>query len=129
VLLAGRALLGAAESFIITGATAWGLSRVGAGNAGKVIAWMGTAMFAGFAAGAPLGTMLYASGARAQARHRATGSRQLRSLSPPRRSSGEPGSSLHRRGFCLPNQTRISSLTSSLITVLLPLRLSRSIAN
>jgi MFS family permease len=54
VLLSGRALLGAAESFIITGATAWGLSRVGAGDAGKVIAWMGTAMFAGFAAGAPL---------------------------------------------------------------------------
>ena len=62
VLLAGRALLGGAESFIITGATTWGLARVGAGNAGKVIAWMGTAMFAGFAAGAPLGTALYAYG-------------------------------------------------------------------
>ncbi|MBM0205263.1 MFS transporter [Micromonospora sp. STR1s_5] len=62
VLLVGRALLGAAESLIITGATAWGLARVGAANAGKVIAWMGTAMFAGFAAGAPLGSLLYASG-------------------------------------------------------------------
>lgn len=62
ILLAGRALLGAAESFIITGATAWGLARVGPANAGKVIAWMGTAMFAGFAAGAPLGSMLYAVG-------------------------------------------------------------------
>ncbi|MGA0598365.1 arabinose transporter [Enterovirga sp. CN4-39] len=62
VLLAGRALLGAAESFVITGATAWGLTRVGAANAGKVIAWMGTAMFAGFAAGAPLGSLLYAGG-------------------------------------------------------------------
>lgn len=59
ILLAGRAVLGAAESFIITGATIWGLARVGSQNAGKVIAWMGTAMFGGFAAGAPLGTALY----------------------------------------------------------------------
>lgn len=61
-LLVGRAVLGAAESFIITGATIWGLARVGAHNAGKVIAWMGTAMFAGFAAGAPIGTGLYQAG-------------------------------------------------------------------
>ena len=59
ILLAGRAVLGGAESFIITGATTWGLVRVGAHNAGKVIAWMGTAMFTAFAAGAPLGTILY----------------------------------------------------------------------
>ena len=59
ILLAGRAVLGGAESFIITGATTWGLARVGARNAGKVIAWMGTAMFAAFAGGAPLGTALY----------------------------------------------------------------------
>ena len=62
VLLAGRAVLGGAESFIITGATTWGLARLGAHNSGKVIAWMGTAMFAAFAAGAPLGTALYDAG-------------------------------------------------------------------
>src|SRR4051794_14459588 len=62
ILLAGRAVLGAAESFMITGATTWGLARVGSQNAGKVIAWMGTAMFAAFAGGAPIGTALYASG-------------------------------------------------------------------
>ncbi len=62
ILLAGRAVLGGAESFIITGATTWGLVRVGPQNAGKVIAWMGTAMFAAFAAGAPLGTALYGAG-------------------------------------------------------------------
>jgi MFS family permease len=56
VLLAGRAVLGGAESFIITGATTCGLARVGAHNAGKVIAWMGTVMFAALAVGAPLGT-------------------------------------------------------------------------
>jgi MFS family permease len=59
ILLLGRAVLGGAESFIITGATIWGLARVGQQNAGKVIAWMGTAMFAAFAGGAPLGTALY----------------------------------------------------------------------
>jgi MFS family permease len=62
VLLAGRAVLGAAESFIITGATTWGLARVGTHNAGKVIAWVGTAMFAALAVGAPLGTTLYQKG-------------------------------------------------------------------
>jgi MFS family permease len=62
VPLAGRAVLGGAESFIITGATTWGLARVGAHNAGKVIAWMGTAMFAALAVGAPLGTALYEKG-------------------------------------------------------------------
>ncbi|ENN89783.1 putative transmembrane protein [Rhizobium freirei PRF 81] len=59
MLLVGRGVLGAAESFIITGATVWGLARVGATNAGKVIAWMGTAMFAAFAGGAPIGVAIY----------------------------------------------------------------------
>src|SRR4051812_12446840 len=62
ILLAGRAVLGAAESFMITGATTWGLTRAGSQNAGRVIAWMGTAMFAAFAGGAPLGTFLYEAG-------------------------------------------------------------------
>jgi MFS family permease len=62
ILLAGRAVLGGAESFIITGATTWGLARVGVRDAGKVIAWMGTAMFAALAVGAPLGSELYEKG-------------------------------------------------------------------
>src|SRR6266403_3745921 len=59
ILLLGRALLGAGESFIITGAQTWGLALAGAQNTGKVLAWMGTAMNAAFAFGAPLGTTLY----------------------------------------------------------------------
>ncbi len=62
ILLLGRALLGGAESFIITGAVSWGLALVDAKNAGKVIAWVGTAMFAALALGAPVGTSLYAIG-------------------------------------------------------------------
>ncbi|MFP3581783.1 hypothetical protein SB659_19680, partial [Arthrobacter sp. SIMBA_036] len=38
ILIVGRALLGAAESFIITGALSWGLARVSPGVSGKVIA-------------------------------------------------------------------------------------------
>lgn len=60
LLLAGRALLGAGESFAITGAQAWGFLLAGPRNTGKVIAWMGTALYAAFALGAPIGTVLYA---------------------------------------------------------------------
>jgi MFS family permease len=62
ILLSGRALLGAAESFIITGAISWGLALAGPKNAGRVIAWVGMAMFAALAVGAPVGTTLYAIG-------------------------------------------------------------------
>src|SRR5215813_8469390 len=62
ILLFGRALLGRAESFIITGAVSWGLVLVGEKNAGRVIAWIGVAMFAALALGAPLGTALYSAG-------------------------------------------------------------------
>jgi len=61
ILLLGRALLGAGESFIITGAQSWGLVLGGPQNTGKVLAWMGTAMYAAFALGAPVGTTLYGS--------------------------------------------------------------------
>jgi predicted MFS family arabinose efflux permease len=61
VLLIGRAVLGGAESFIITGGIAWGLSLVDQEHAGKVIAWVGTAMFAAMALGGPLGTVIFAS--------------------------------------------------------------------
>lgn len=62
ILLAGRALLGAAESFIITGAAAWGFVLTGPLNAARVIAWVGMAMFASMALGAPAGTALSAHG-------------------------------------------------------------------
>jgi MFS family permease len=60
ILLLGRALLGGGESFIITGALSWGLALAGPENTGKVIAWVGTAMYAAFALGAPAGSALYA---------------------------------------------------------------------
>ncbi|MBR0754151.1 arabinose transporter [Bradyrhizobium jicamae] len=61
ILLLGRGLLGGAESFIITAAVSWGLALADTGSTGKVIAWMGSAMFAAFAIGAPAGSALYAA--------------------------------------------------------------------
>jgi MFS family permease len=61
ILLMGRAVPGGGESFIITGGVSWGLAMVDSGDAGKVIAWVGTAMFAALAFGGPFGTMLFAS--------------------------------------------------------------------
>ena len=60
IIFGGRALLGGAESFIITGAVSWGLALAGSANTGRVIAWVGMAMFAALAFGAPIGTTLYA---------------------------------------------------------------------
>jgi MFS family permease len=62
ILLLGRALIGAAESLIITGGVSWGLTLAGLANSGKVIAWVGMAMFAALATGAPLGSMIYRFG-------------------------------------------------------------------
>src|SRR5262249_53224251 len=56
----GRAVLGGAESFIVTGAFTLGLALVGPKNTGQIMAWVGTAMYAAFAVGAPVGTSLYA---------------------------------------------------------------------
>src|SRR3954464_7545156 len=59
ILLFGRGLLGVGESFIITGAQSWGLALLGVQNTSRVLAWVGSAMFGAFAAGAPIGTTLY----------------------------------------------------------------------
>jgi MFS family permease len=61
ILLLGRALLGGAESFVIMGALTWGLAIAGSRHTGRVMAWVGLAMYVAFAVGAPLGTELYAA--------------------------------------------------------------------
>jgi MFS family permease len=59
ILLLGRALLGVGESFIITGGQSWALAILTVRNTSKALAWVGSAMFAAFAAGAPIGSALY----------------------------------------------------------------------
>jgi MFS family permease len=59
LLLAGRVVLGFGESFIVTGALGWGLMLLGPDAAGKAMSWLGTALYAAFAIGAPIGTNLY----------------------------------------------------------------------
>ncbi|WIM09215.1 arabinose transporter [Enhydrobacter sp.] len=61
ILLLGRLLLGGAESFVITGAVSWGLAIAGPQDTGRVIAWIGAAMFAAFALGAPVGAAFYSA--------------------------------------------------------------------
>ena len=59
ILLLGRALLGVGESFIIVGGQSWALTLLTARNTSRVLAWVGSAMFAAFAVGAPIGSALY----------------------------------------------------------------------
>ncbi|WP_258187636.1 MFS transporter [Trinickia symbiotica] len=59
ILFVGRALLGGAESFIMTGSQSWCLALAGPGKVGKMIAWIGTSMFVALATGAPLGSFLF----------------------------------------------------------------------
>lgn len=59
-VITARLVTGITESFVITSTMAWGLARVGPAHAGKVFGWMGVALFGGLAAGAPVGTWIYA---------------------------------------------------------------------
>ena len=60
ILLLGTAVLGGAESNIVTGAFFWWSALAAPQNTGQIMAWVGTAMYAAFAIGAPAGTALYA---------------------------------------------------------------------
>lgn len=59
-VIAGRLLTGVAESFVVTSTMAWALVRLGPAHAGKVIGWIGMAVFASLGASAPVGTALHA---------------------------------------------------------------------
>ena len=61
ILILGRVLLGVMESFVITGALSWGVGLAGRQNAGKVMVWIGLALFTAFAIGAPIGSALYST--------------------------------------------------------------------
>lgn len=60
IVLLGRILLALGESLIATGALGWAIGLVGPQNAGKVMVWIGIAIFGAYALGAPVGGMAYA---------------------------------------------------------------------
>jgi MFS family permease len=60
ILVAARLMTGVAESFIITALLSWGIARMGAQHAGKVIGWIGMFLFAAYAAGPPVGAAVHA---------------------------------------------------------------------
>ncbi|MFZ6655066.1 arabinose transporter [Undibacterium sp. TJN19] len=61
ILLAGRVLLAIGESLVVTGSLGWGIGLVGPQNAGKVMAWVGIAIYGAFALGAPIGVAVNVS--------------------------------------------------------------------
>jgi MFS family permease len=61
-LLAGRLLLGPGEGLLVTAALTWGVARVGAPHAGRVMSWVGIALYGAMAAGAPVGVVLQEAG-------------------------------------------------------------------
>lgn len=60
VLVAGRLVTGIAEAFIITSTLSWGIARTGPAHTGKVIGWIGMALFAAYGFGAMAGAAVYA---------------------------------------------------------------------
>jgi MFS family permease len=59
VLMVGRVLTGWSESLIVTGALTWGVALVGPLNTGKVMVWVGIAMYGAYSVGAPTGMAIY----------------------------------------------------------------------
>ncbi|PAT50201.1 hypothetical protein CJU41_00965 [Pseudomonas aeruginosa] len=60
IVVLGRVLLALGESLIATGALGWSLGLVGPQNAGKVMVWVGIAIYGAYALGAPFGVAVNA---------------------------------------------------------------------
>ena len=58
LLLLSRLILGFGESWVATGATIWGMGRLGTAYTAQVISWSGIASYGALAAGAPSGIWL-----------------------------------------------------------------------
>lgn len=59
VLITGRLLLGLGESLAVVGMLSWAVGMMGPARSGRVMALMGMGMYGAFAAGGPLGLVLF----------------------------------------------------------------------
>jgi len=59
VILLSRLILGFGESWLATGASLWGIARVGHEHTAKVISWSGICSYGGLAIGAPVGVWIW----------------------------------------------------------------------
>lgn len=60
LLILGRILGGLGESLFLTGLMSWGIARLGPARTGKVMSWVGIAIYAALGLGAPIGLALQA---------------------------------------------------------------------
>lgn len=60
LLILARIMHGISESYLITGALAWGIGLAGIQQSGKVMVWVGISLYAGIGLGAPLGEWMHA---------------------------------------------------------------------
>ncbi|MDJ0933663.1 MFS transporter [Breoghania sp.] len=59
VLVAGRLVIGLGENFVGVALNTWGIEITGPEQSGRVMAFVGAALYGGFAAGGPLGIALF----------------------------------------------------------------------
>jgi predicted MFS family arabinose efflux permease len=62
MLILGRLVLGLGDSLFTTGIMAWAVATVGPQHAGRAMAWIGIAMYAALAVGAPVGGLINSFG-------------------------------------------------------------------
>jgi MFS family permease len=59
LVIVARLLTGVADSFLVTSVLAWAMARLGSAHTGKVLGWVGVAIFTAIGVGSPFGVALH----------------------------------------------------------------------